>query len=167
MGHAEFEGKDTGGKREGLTVQVTYKDGRGQMTVNVPEFLKMRRIGRYRRLMKLIRQSDTPNVADRVVRYIRRELADMDVRMRDVESKAEEARSGAGKIRMDISRLTVMRDRARRGPEQYRMYSQQIKDLRQSQRTLNGLYRGYEADLKTMQRDRFFYQKIMDEEDKG
>lgn len=66
---------------------------------------------------------------------------------------------------MDISRLTVMRDRAMRGSEQYRMYSQQVKDLRQSQRTLNGLYRGYEADLKTMQRDRVFYQKIMSEEE--
>lgn len=165
MGHAEPEGKDTGGKGEGLTVQVTYKDGKGRMMVDVPAFLRMRQIGRYRKLMTLIRQSDTPDVADRVVQYIRQELADMDVHMRDLGSKAEEARSGAGRIRMDISRLTVMRDRAMRGSEQYRMYSQQVKDLRQSQRTLNGLYRGYEADLKTMQRDRVFYQKIMSEEE--
>lgn len=137
------------------------------MTVNVPEFLRMRRIGRYRQLMALIRRSDTPDVAGEVLQYIRQDLAGMDARMRDVASRAEEAQSGVERIRMDVCRLTAMRDRAKRGSERYRMYSQHVKDARRAYHALQGSYRGYTAELKEMQKDRVFYQKIMDEEDKG
>lgn len=135
------------------------------MTVNVPGFLRMRRIGRYRQLMALIRRSDTPDVAGEVLQYIRQDLAGMDARMRDVASRAEEAQSGVERIRMDVCRLTAMRDRYKKGSDQYKMYPQRVKDLRQSQRILNGLYRGYRAEFEMLEKDRAFYQKIMSEED--
>ena len=164
MGHAELEGKDTGGKREGLTVQVTYKDGRGQMTVNVPEFLKMRRIGRYRRLMALIRQSDTPDVADRVVRYIRQELADMDARMKAAAAGTVRTRTQAKEMQPEIDRLVALRDKYKRGTDQYKECSQWVKDARQIQRDLGKLSRSYEAEFKALKKDKAFYQKIMSEE---
>ena len=167
MGHAEPKGPDPGGKGEGLTISITYGYGRGRMTVNVREFLRMRQIRRYRKLMALVRQSDTPEAADEVTGYIRQALGGMDARMREAAERAVSARSSARALQPEIDRTVTRRDLYKRQSEPYVILSQQVKELRQSQRTLNGLYRGYEADIKAMQRDRAFYQKIMDEEDEG
>lgn len=164
MGHAELEGPDPGSKGEGLTIRITYNGGRGRATVNVPEFLRMRQIRRYRKLMALVRQSDTPEAADEVNGYIRQTSDGMDARMREAAERAVSARSSARALQPEIDRLVARRDRCKRRSEQYEAYSELVKELRQSQRALNGLYRGHEADVKAMQKDRAFYQKIIDEE---
>lgn len=166
MGHAELEGPDPGNKGEGMTISITYGYGKGRMTVNVQEFLRMRQIRRYRKLMALVRQSDTPEAADEVTGYIRQALDGMDARMREAAERAVGARTAAREMQPEIDRALARRDRYKRCSDQYGAYSQQVKVLRQSQRTLNSLYRGYEADVRAMQRDRAFYQKIMDEEGK-
>lgn len=166
MGHAELEGPDPGDKGEGMTISITYGYGKGRMTVNAQEFLRMRQIRRYRKLMALVRQSDTPEAADEVTGYIRQALDGMDARMREAAERAASARSSARALQPVIDRAVARRDLYKRQSEPYAILSQQVKDLRQSQRTLNGLYRGYEADVRAMQRDRAFYQKIMDGEGK-
>ncbi len=166
MGHAELEGKDTSGKGEGLTVQITYKRGRGQMTVNVPEFLRMRQISRYRKLMRLVRQSDTPDAADGIVQYIRQELADMDARMKEAASGTVRTRTQAKEMQPEIDRLVALRDKYKRGTDQYKECSQWVKDARQIHRDLGKLSRSYEAEFKALQKGRKFYQKAIAEEDK-
>ena len=164
MGHAEPEGKDTGGKGEGLTVRVTYKGGRGRMTVNIPEFLRMRQISRYRKLMTLIRQSDTPDAAEEVIQYIRQDLADMDARMKEAAAGTVRTRTRAKEMKLEIDRLVALRDRYKKGTDRYKECSQWVKDARQIHRDLGKLSRSYEAEFKALEKDRAFYQKIMSEE---
>lgn len=166
MGHAELEGKDTSGKGEGLIVQITYKRGRGKMTVNVPELLRMRQISRYRKLMTLIRQSDTPDAAEEVIQYIRQELADMDARMKEAAAGTVRTRTQAKGMKLEIDRLVALRDRYKKGTDRYKECSQWVKDARQIHRDLGKLSRSYEAEFKALQKGRKFYQKAIAEEDK-
>lgn len=167
MGHAELEGKDTSGKGEGLTVQITYKRGRGQMTVNVPEFLRMRQISRYRKLMRLVRQSDTPGEAERITAYIRETLDSIVSRMEEAATGAVRARTRVKETEVDIDRLAALRDKHKKGTERYKECSQRVKDARRIRRDLSSLARSYEADFKALRKDREFYQKIIKMEDAG
>lgn len=165
MGHAELEGKDTGSKGEGLTVHITYRCGKGRMDVNVPAFLRMRKIGRYKKLKALIWQSDTPEAAETIVRYIRETHGGIVSRMKEAATGAVRARTQAKETETDIDRLVALRDRYKKGTERYKECSRWVKDARQIRRDLSGLARSYEAEFKALQKDREFYQKIIKMED--
>ena len=167
MGHAELEGKDTSGKGEGLTVQVTYRCGKGRMDVNVPAFLRMRKMGKYKKLMSLIRQSDTPGEAERITAYIRETLDSIVSRMEEAATGAVRARTRVKETEVDIDRLAALRDKHKKGTERYKECSQRVKDARRIRRDLSSLARSYEADFKALRKDREFYQKIIKMEDAG
>lgn len=167
MGHAELEGQDTSSKGEELTVHVTYRCGKGRMDVNVPAFLRMRKMGKYKKLMSLIRQSDTPEAAEKIVRYIRETHGGIVSRVEEAATVAVRARTRVKETEVDIDRLVALRDKYKKGTERYKECSQWVKDARQIRRDLSSLARSYEAEFKALRKDREFYQKIIKMEDAG
>ncbi len=58
-----------------LTLKFSWGSGKGQMIVCIPEFLRMHSVRKYRKLLKLIQKSDTPDAVQKIAEYIHQELS--------------------------------------------------------------------------------------------
>ena len=151
---------------------ITIKYDHGQMLIHLDRFLSDGKITKVRKLLKLIRQSYTPECEERIKEYIQQ----CGVTDKDKFHTSQVAL--AGKITNIKSNIYILENRLKAATfnrnmlkkstpihknEEWEKWNEQVKDCRKSLRESKILLTVVNQEYKQNIKNRVFYQKVMQE----
>ena len=151
---------------------ITIKYDHGQMLIHLDRFLSDGKITKVRKLLKLIRQSYTPECEEQIKEYIQ-QCGVMD---KDKVHNSQVAL--AGKITNIESNIYILENRLKAATfnrnmlkkstpihknEEWEKWNEQVKDCRKSLRESKILLTVVNQEYKQNIKNRVFYQKVMQE----
>lgn len=149
---------------------LIIKYDHGQMLIHLEEFLSCRKIAKVRKLLKLIRQSYTPECEEQIKEYLQCVV--------DKDKFHNNRMALAGKITNIESNIYILEKRLKAATlnrnmfkkstpihknEEWEKWNEQVKDcresLRESKKLLTEVNREYKQNIKNMT----FYKKVIQE----
>ena len=158
-------------------LKITWNYGRGKMQVDINAFLLMRNTAKVRKLLKIIRESDTPEqekvLKDQIKQFllttggVKKAYATKAV---DWGTKAAEERQKLEKIQSELERVAAHRNAQTRNSSPWRYWNEQVKEVKsrvkqqkEKVRFAESQKRDYINNLKTIQRNEAFCKKLLSE----
>lgn len=151
---------------------ITIKYDHGQMLIHLDRFLSDRKITKVRKLLKLIRQSYTPECEEQIKEYIQQ------CGVTDKDKFHNSQLALAGKITNIESNIYILENRLKAATfnrnmlkkstpihknEEWEKWNEQVKDCRKSLRESKILLTVVNQEYKQNIKNRVFYQKVMQE----
>lgn len=151
---------------------ITIKYDHGQMLIHLDNFLSDGKITKVRKLLKLIRQSYTPECEEQIKEYIQQSGATDKEKFHNnqvaLAGKITNIESNIYILEKRLKAVTRNRDMFKKSTpvhknEEWEKWNEQVKDcresLRESKKLLTEVNREYKQNIK----NRSFYQKVMQE----
>lgn len=144
-------------------IEIRYPHG--SMVVNILEFLEVRSITKLRKLLKVIRSSNTPECETRLSEFIQKELDDYDTTQKMVIAATWSARQELRYETGELARVKKERTASKGGAraewdERVRYWGQKCSATRQDLRELEHVYK-HNVQMNT------FYKKAIGEFERG
>ncbi len=140
-----------------MDLQIKYDNG--SMTVHLDEFLGCRKITKFRKLVKLIRQSYTPDELNKILNHIEQFIDtyefDQKVTQQKIVGYSDKVRFCVGQI----ARCTTSRDAYKKQSENWVIFNDNLKEHRGELKQLNQLLRAAKQEYKNRQKDKAFLEE--------
>ena len=117
-----------------MELKIRYRNG--EMVVLIDEFLNVRNITKFRKLLKIIDKSYTPEARDVLKNYITNYLAEVDEKLKHHANKAVDARTEYKEQKILLEDIVYKRDRFKRNTQQYKLLMENVKQKRERLRHL-------------------------------
>lgn len=137
-----------------MDLQIKYENG--SMVVHLEEFLGCRKITKFRKLVKLIRQSYTPEELNKILNYIEQFNETYELDQKVTQQKIVGYSDKVRFCEMQISRCTTSRDSYKKQSENWVTFNDNLKEHRDELKQLNQLLRAVKQEYKNRQRDKVF-----------
>lgn len=137
-----------------MDLQIKYENG--SMVVHLEEFLGCRKITKFRKLVKLIRQSYTPEELNKILNYIEQFNETYELDQKVTQQKIVGYSDKVRFCEMQISRCTTSRDSYKKQSENWVTFNDNLKEHRDELKQLNQLLRAAKQEYKNRQRDKVF-----------
>lgn len=137
-----------------MDLQIKYENG--SMVVHLEEFLGCRKITKFRKLVKLIRQSYTPEELNKILNYIEQFNETYELDQKVTQQKIVGYSDKVRFCEMQISRCTTSRDSYKKQSENWVTFNDNLKEHRDELKQLNQLLRAAKQEYKNRQRDKAF-----------
>jgi hypothetical protein len=158
-------------------LKITWNYGRGNMQVDADAFLSMRNVAKVRKLLKIIRESDTPEqetvLKDRIEQFLsatvgaKKAYANKAV---DWGTRAAEEQQKLEVLQLELNRVTVYRDDYKRNSSPWKDLNERVKEVKsrmkqqkEKVRFAERQKRDYKNNFKTVQRNEEFCKKLLSE----
>lgn len=158
-------------------LKITWNYGKGNMRIDADAFLSMRNIAKVRKLLKIIRKSDTPEqekvLKDRIEQFLSatvgakkayaNKAVEWGTRVAEEQQKLEE-------IQSEFERVMVYRNAQTRNSSPWKYLNEQVKEVKnrvnqqkEKVRFAESQKREYMNNFKTVQRNEAFCKKLLSE----
>lgn len=142
-------------------LEIMYNNGR--MVIHLEEFLSCRSITKMRKLLKVINQSDTPEIADQIQQHVRDRVSGIDglakVSANQIVRLKEEIRN----IQNDVDVWKSQRDRNTKNSSPYKYYNDKLKVSREKLRTAKCSLNTVKREFNNHVKDKAFFEKLLSE----
>lgn len=166
------------GRMEKMTeLIIRYNYGRGTMQINTEEFLSMHNAAKVKKLLKIIRGSDTPEQEEVFRECVEQLLSGTDAEKRihanaavDWGTRATERKAELEKLQAELEKVAAYRNAYKRNSPPYKHMEEivkgakdKVKEQREKVRFAEGLKRDHTRDFKRVLRNEGFYKKLLSE----
>lgn len=139
-----------------------WKGRKGEMCIHLKEFLSMRNITKFRKLLKIIRDSDTPDEEQKIIKWCEQFLEQVEPFKKQAILKKHEKQA---EIRFHESRVELMtyqRDRYRKNTPPYKELAEKVRTEKQNLSAVKAAYRQAVQDEKNAESDKKFIRKCLE-----
>lgn len=140
-----------------MNLQIKYDNG--SMTVHLEEFLGCRKITKFKKLVKLIRQSYTPDELNKILNHIEQFNETYELDQKVTEQKIVGYSEKVRFCERQISRCTALRDSYKKQSENWVTFNDNLKEHRGELKQLNQLLRAAKQEYKNRQKDKAFLEE--------
>lgn len=151
---------------ENINLEIRWSDYRkgrkGEMCIHLKEFLSMRNITKFKKLLKIIRDSDTPDEEQKIVEWCEQFIEQVEPFKKQAVLKKYEKQ---GEIRFHESRVELMtyqRDKYRKNTPLYKEFAQKVRTEKQNLSAAKAAYRQAVQDEKNAEADKKFIMKCLE-----
>ena len=138
-------------------LQIKYENG--SMSVNLEEFLGCRNITKFKKLVKLIHQSYTPDEIHKILNHIEQFNANYELDQKVTEQKitgySQKVRFCEGQVEL----VTHSRDRYKRKSENWETFNDNLKGHRDELKKMQQLLRSAKQEYNKRLKDKAFLDK--------
>lgn len=150
-----------------MVLTIKYGYGKGTMEINVENFMDMRQISRCRKLIKIIRQSNTPEEIDKLETYINEAIDFIELRLKETAERGVAEKTKAKEAEEKLKKLIEERDRHRKGTVVYKNANKAVKDMRERYKMHNSIYKEMIREFNRQTKNKEFYPRVLEEIHKG
>ena len=137
-----------------MDLQIKYDNG--SMVVHLEEFLGCRKITKFKKLVKLIRQSYTPDEINKILNYIERFNETYELDQKVTQQKIVGYSDKVRFCEAQITRCTAARDAYKKQSENWLTFSDNLKEHRDELKQIQQSLRAAKQEYKNRQRDKAF-----------
>lgn len=148
---------------DNAVLHISYNNGRGHMTVNTLAFLSEQGIRNIRKLIKLIKSSDTPDELEKLHSVLREEISTFDLRLKELANRGANARTRYKELEPELERLVYQRERYKKSDRRYKDLMLRVKAVRENIRHEKAVYHSAVSDFKRLSRNKEKFNKIAKE----
>ena len=145
-----------------LIIKYRTKSGNGVMNINVESFLEMRSISKFKKLLKVIDMSDTPDAKEQLKAYIVEYLETIETRLKDYYNKGAKACTEYKEKKPELQRLIYQRDIYKKNTPPYKECMEKVKNKREELRHLKAVWKSQESYFNKTLKNKEFYKKCLD-----
>lgn len=138
----------------------------GTMTIAIDRFLEIRSMAKFRKLLKIIRTSNTPEVENDIKSYIVEYLADVDKRIVFHANKSVDARTEYHEQEAVLNALIKRRSLHRKNTKIYKNISEKVKEQREKMKHSKNVWKSQEKLFDSAIKNKDFYEKCLELIDK-
>lgn len=113
---------------EPKTITISYNQGKGEMKVRVDEFIQNQTISKIRKLVNLIRTSETPEVEQEIADFCKEWLSKYETEQKNHANLHVHYMDKVHEFEEQVKITKVLRDSYKKKSKLYRNYSEQAKD---------------------------------------
>ena len=133
-----------------------------QMIVHLEEFLGQRSISKFRKLVKLIYSSYTPELLDDLKSYILNQFEQFEQQKQEYENTLIRYESKMPSAKQNVNDSVFKRDAFNCGTEGYKLFSEGVKESRQELTHLYLCVENYKQKINNCIRNKDFYSKCIE-----
>lgn len=148
---------------DNAVLHISYNNGRGHMTVNTLAFLSEQGIRNIRKLIKLIKSSDTPDELEKLHGILCEEISTFDLRLKELANRGANARTRYKELEPELDRLVYQRERYKKSDQRYKDLMLRVKAVRENIRREKAVYHSAVSDFKRLSRNKEKFNKIAKE----
>lgn len=138
-------------------LQIKYENG--SMSVNLEEFLGCRNITKFKKLVKLIRQSYTPDEIYKILNHIEQFNANYELDQRVTEQKIVGYSEKVRFCEKQIKTCTALRDFYKKQSENWVTFNDELKGRREELKKMQQLLRSAKQEYNKRLKDKAFLDK--------
>ena len=142
-----------------MELKIKYENG--QMCVNVENFLNMRSIGKFKKLLKVIDTSYTPEARDELKAYIVEYLDNVEELLQLHANRSIKAKNAYKENLPKLEHLIYNRNLHQRNTPQYKEYAKKVKDKREYLNDLKKCWKAQERYFDEAFKNKAFYEKCL------
>ena len=143
-------------------MELTIKYINGQMFVCIDEFLNIRNIAKFKKLLKIIETSNTPEARDVLKNYITSYLAEVDEKLKEYEKKISSSNVEYMIASQELQRLVERRSNYWKNTDMYKKCDECVKKQRKDVAMWKTMFRQYKQRFKETQKNKEFYKKCLE-----
>lgn len=138
-----------------MTLEIKYENG--SMIVHLEQFLGCRSISKVKKLVKLIRQSYTPNEIEKIVNHIEQFKETYEIDLKTAESKIIGYESKMKIAKSYLDKSIMYRGRCTRNSSPWKYHNNYVKQYREELKKLQQSLREENKILNNLKRNKKFY----------
>lgn len=147
---------------------IKIKWSSGEMVVCVESFLSCRSIAKVRKLFRILNKvqpctPDPEEVEKELCDYIKKKLSTVNSTYCKLITRYEECQKQIPVKTWELNALVAGRSRYKKGSEEYKLYSEQVKKCREDLKTLKQTERYALTEMKDLERNKRFYYTVLKE----
>ena len=127
------------------------------MTIHLEQFLGCRSISKVKKLVKLIRQSYTPNESEKIVNFIEKSMETYEADLKLVKSKIIGYESKVKIAKSYLDKSIMYRGKCTRNSSPWKYHNNYVKQYREELKELQQLLREENKKLNNLKRNKIFY----------
>lgn len=149
---------------EPRTLRISYptRSGNGVMNINVHALMEEQTVVKIRKLVNIIRTSNTPDAEQVIANYCKQWLSQYDAEQKALANAHVAAKEKARGIEIDIVYNQRARERYKRNTEPYKHYSELLKQKRKELSAANSTARTHQTEFNRNQRMKEKYEKVLE-----
>lgn len=142
---------------------ITIKYDHGQMLIHLEEFLSCRNISKVRKLIKLINQSDDPDVVNQIKDHVQYRMKGLDDIAMIAENRIDRNKAEVKDAEMNVQHWLYLRSQHKKGSDGYKHYMVSVKESRDILKEKKADLRSAEKEYKDSIKDKEFFSKLLSE----
>jgi hypothetical protein len=146
---------------------LEIKYHRGQMQVNLAEFMQNQTLSKINKLLKVIRSSYTPEQEEVIAAYCKDFLAGYEQQQKTLANLVVQYRTRAKELEPEIEKMKKFRDGSKRNGKRYKYYQEQINIVRGKVSDEMAFVRKHTAEFKQNERLKVKYEKVLENISQG
>lgn len=143
-------------------MELKIKYHNGEMVILIDSFLNMRNITKFKKLLKIIDTSYTPEARDVLKDYITNYLATVDTRLKEYANEGVTARTEYKEQQILLETLVKSRDIYKKKSREYKYFAEKVKKQRERIRHLKAVWKSQESYFNNTLKNKEFYKKCLD-----
>lgn len=140
----------------------TWGKPKGSMYIHLKEFMANHSITQFRKLLKIIRESNTPDEEKKILEWCEQFIEQAEPFKKNAVMKKCEKQKLVMQLETEIDLLKYNRDRYKRNSPPYKELSEQLKIKRQNLSAEKAAYRQAVQDEKGVEADKKFIKKCLE-----
>lgn len=140
---------------------ITIKYDHGQMLIHLDNFLSDRKISEVRKLIKLIRQSYTPECEEQIKEYIQCGVKELDNIIMITEKRIDRNEAEVKDAEKDLKTWLYFRSLHKKGSDGYKHYMMKVKEGRDMLKDKKADLRSAEKEYEDSIRNKKFFSKLL------
>lgn len=151
---------------ENITLEIRWSDAwskrKGRMCIYLYNFITTHSITKFRKLLKIIRTSDTPDEEQKIVDLFNRFNEQYEPCRQQLKMEKFQADMQMGRCQTDVDVLKVQRDRYRRNTPPYKKYAALLKKAKGELIEAKAAYRQAVRNEKKIEKTMVFIKKCLE-----
>ena len=142
-----------------MDLEIKYEHG--SMVIHLEKFLDCRNISKVKKLVKIIKNSHTPECEDKIREYVEQEIEQFEPKQKE---NAKYIVGYTEKVKFCQKQLVnsiANRNRCKRNTDEWKHYNECVKQFRQEMREITALLRSRQSDFNKNIRNKEFYKKVL------
>lgn len=143
-------------------LEIDYgTENKGEIKIIVQSFLEQQMIIKIKKLLKIIRVSNTPEAEQVIANYCRQWLAEYEAEQKTLVNKHVDLKEKAKKIESDIVYDQRIMDRCSKNTELYKKYAKLLKSKKKELAIVNAAVRSSLSEFNRNQKSKSKYENIL------
>lgn len=143
-----------------MDLEIKYEHG--SMVIHLEKFLDCRNISKVKKLVKIIRNSFTPECEDKIREYIEQEIEQFEPRQREISKYIVGYTGKVEFCQTQLDDCTANRNRCGRKSNGWKHYNNHVKQFRQELKEIKSLLRSRQSEYDRNIRNKDFYKKVLE-----
>ena len=143
-----------------MDIQIKYDNG--FIVIHLENFMQCQSIAKFKKLLKLIRNSSTPECEAAIWKYIRQEMEEFEVKQAENKRYIVGYSEKTVFCQKQLDRNIAIRGRFKKSDKAWDYWNQCVKEARQELKGIKALLRSRELDHDKNIRMQEFYKRVLE-----